>query len=197
MHELDHLFPAAVEIVIGGRAVSVRPLVVREFAAMMRAMGPVQDAFRIDTLEVDFDAILCDAAAAEMIAVGLRREMDFVFSLTADERRIALAHVISSNYRFFFPENAEAEAEDDEKRNVFRIPDHGAVLTDTFQRLIASGHGWADILDYTLDEVMAFSASVARVAAEERRDELVVARAAVATPDVFRAVFGDVTKRIG
>ncbi|ODU49074.1 MAG: hypothetical protein ABS92_06785 [Thiobacillus sp. SCN 63-374] len=182
MDELDRLFPLPAALRIGDHAVRVEPLRVRQFAPMMRAMQPAQDLFRLDTRELDIDALLLDAAAAEIVAIGLGRDAAFVAGLDPDQRRAALAVVIGVNADFFFPENpppSEIDAAGEP------LPERD--LADVFQTLISAGHRWSEIQDYTLAQVALFDAAVGRLRGEHDRTALLSYRAAGCDTGAFRA----------
>lgn len=181
MDELDRLFPAAVEIGVAGRTFSAAPLAVRQFAPMMRALQPVQPMFLQAAREVDLDALLASPAAVDIIAIGLKCEMDFVLSLRSEERLAALLPVIAVNADFFFPEPA-AEAGPEAET------DFTTALVDAFQRLISAGHPWREVQDYTLAQVALFDAAIGRLRNDEGRTALLSARAAGAAAPVFKTM---------
>ncbi len=184
MEELDRLFPVAVEIDLAGRRFAVSPLAVRQFAPMMRAMQPVQHVFRLDTREVDLDALLASAAATEILAVALECEMDFLFSLDRGERLRAMATVLACNPDFFFPDlPPEADPESETDATVA-----SRSLADAFQRLISAGHRWGDVQDYTLAQIALFDAAIVRLRCEGERTALLSARAAWGDAPVFKAM---------
>lgn len=182
MDELDRLFPQPAVLGLGGGAVHVEPLRVRQFAPMMRAMRPVQDLFRMETREVDIDALLLSAAGAEIVDIGLGRGAGFVTGLRSDQRRAALAAVIGVNADFFFPETPAPPGEIDADGE----PVAERSLVDTFQSLISAGHRWSDIQDYTLAQIALFDAAAARLRGERDRTALLSHRAARCEPPVFR-----------
>lgn len=184
MDELDRLFPAAVELELAGRSFSITPLAVREFAPMMRALLPVAHLFRQATQEVDLDALLTSPTTVDLIAVGLKCETGFAFSLTADQRLAALLPVIAVNADFFFPEpgpEPDPETETD-------FPFARRTLVDAFQRLISAGHPWREVQGYTLAQIALFDAAIGRLRNEDGRTALLSARAAWANAPVFKTM---------
>lgn len=184
MDELDRLFPPPAAFSIGGLAVRVAPLRVRQFAAMMRAMRPVQELFTLDTREVDIETLLQSGAAGEIIGIGLALEGGTVAGLDNDQRRAALAAVIGVNADFFFPDFPPPPGEIDTEGEP--VAEH--TLADAFQRLISAGHLWSEIQDYTLGQIALFDAAAGRLRSERDRTALLSARAARGDAPVFKTM---------
>lgn len=178
MNELDILFPAPVMLQVGGESIPVLPLTARRFAPMMRAMQPVIEAFRLDTKEVDIDALMDNPAALQIISIGIGRVDAFVARLKRNEQLNALLLVLGTNPDFFFPDIADAADE----------ASHDTDFSDTFQRLISAGHRWADIQGYTMAQIRLFDAAAGRNTRGNQRITLLSARAAWSDASVYRGL---------
>ena len=101
MTELDRLVPAGLELVIGGEALTIKPLKVGQLPAFLRAISPVMQ--QITAAEIDWLALMGergdDLLAAIAIAVGKPRT--WVDELAADEAILLAAKVIEVNADFF------------------------------------------------------------------------------------------------
>lgn len=101
MTELDTLVPAGLELVIGGEALTIKPLKVGQLPAFLRAISPVMQHFT--AAEIDWLALMGergdDLLAAIAIAVGKPRA--WVDELAADEAILLAAKVIEVNADFF------------------------------------------------------------------------------------------------
>lgn len=178
MNELNILFPAPVMLQAGDEAIALLPIPARRFAPMMRAMQPVIEAFRLDTGEVDIDALMDNPAALQIIGIGIGRDDAFVARLKRNEQLHALLLVLGTNPEFFFPEVADAADE----------ASHDNDFSDTFQRLISAGHSWADIQEYSLAQIRLFDAAAGRLQRAEQRIGLLSARAAWSDASVYRGL---------
>lgn len=178
VNELDVLFPSPVPLGIGGRIMQVLPVPVRRLGDLLRAVGPVQGLFGDG--QVDLDALLQSAQALEIIRIGLGVLPVTAQELTADERHAAMLVVLALNETVLFPAPPADDA---------APPEHA--LTTLLQRLIESGHRWPDIMSYTFEQAMAFDAAAARLRRDARHDALIVGRAAVSSPEIFRQVLKD------
>lgn len=101
MTELDTLVPAGLELVIGGEALTIKPLKVGQLPAFLRAISPVMQ--QLTAAEIDWLALIGergdDLLAAIAIAVGKPRA--WVDELAADEAILLAAKVIEVNADFF------------------------------------------------------------------------------------------------
>lgn len=101
MTELDTLVPAGLELVIGGEALTIKPLKVGQLPAFLRAISPVMQ--QLTAAEIDWLALIGergdDLLAAISIAVGKPRA--WVDELAADEAILLAAKVIEVNADFF------------------------------------------------------------------------------------------------
>ena len=101
MTELDTLVPACLELVIGGEALTIKPLKVGQLPAFLRAISPVMQ--QLTAAEIDWLALMGergdDLLAAIAIAVGKPRA--WVDELAADEAILLAAKVIEVNADFF------------------------------------------------------------------------------------------------
>lgn len=174
MDELEILFPAPVVLQAGGRSIPVLPLPARRFAAMMRAMQPVIGAFHLGTQEVDIDALMDDPATLQIVALGIDAEPGFVAALKRNEQLNALLLVLGVNPDFFFPEIRDDA--DTGREQLF---------SDTFHDLIAAGHAWREIRDYSLGQIRLFADAAGRATRERDRTALLCARAAWSEGPLF------------
>ena len=101
MTELDTLVPAGLELVIGGEALTIKPLKVGQLPAFLRAISPVMQ--QLTAAEIDWLALIGergdDLLSAVAIAVGKPRT--WVDELAADEAILLAAKVIEVNADFF------------------------------------------------------------------------------------------------
>jgi hypothetical protein len=101
MTELDTLVPAGIELVIGGEALTIKPLRVGQLPAFLRAISPVMQ--QLTAAEIDGLALMGergdDLLTAIAIAVGKPRA--WVDELAADEAILLAAKVIEVNADFF------------------------------------------------------------------------------------------------
>lgn len=172
MTDLEALIPSPVPLSAGSETIPVMPLRVRQFGPMMRAIAPVVHAFYYATREVDLPALLgCEDDVRRIVAIGIDRSEQFAGGFSEQERWEALLMVLALNDAFFFPEpGAESGSEDE-------APPAG-LWADTFQALIAAGHRWPDMQEYTLGQIRAFGSAAARQARERDKTALLTARAA-------------------
>jgi hypothetical protein len=101
MSDLEALIPQAVELVIDGEPLSIKPLKVGQMPAFLRAISPVMQqltASEIDWLNL-FGERGDDLLSAIAIAVGKSRA--WVDELAADEAILLAAKVIEVNADFF------------------------------------------------------------------------------------------------
>lgn len=178
MNELDILFPFPAGLQVGGETIQVSPLRVCQFAPMMRAMRPVMAAFRIDSQEVDIDALMADPAALRIVAIGIGRDDSFVARLKRNQQLNALLLVLGANPDFFFPDAAG---------DIEEAGQDGA-LADAFQSLISSGHRWPDIQEYTLAQIGLFDAAAGRLRRDSDRKALLFSRAAWSDGALFKGL---------
>lgn len=176
MNELDILFPFPVNLQAGGESIPMLPLRVRQFAPMMRAMQPVMEFFRIETKEVDIDALMKSPDVLRIIGTGIERDDSFVAGLKWNQQLNALLLVIGANPDFFFPD-AVGDIEDAGQERA---------LVDAFQNLISSGHRWQDIQGYTLAQIRLFDAAAGRLQRDADRMALLSARAAWSDAPLFK-----------
>lgn len=181
MNELDILFPFPASLQVGGETIQVTPLRVFQFAPMMRAMQPVMAAFRLDSEQVDIDALMADPAALRIVAIGIGRDDSFVARLKRNQQLNALLLVLGTNPDFFFPETTDDVGESG----------RGHELVDAFQRLISAGHRWPDIQDYTLAQIRLFDDASAHLQRESDRMALLTARAAWTDAALFKSVLNE------
>lgn len=181
MNELDVLFPSPVPLRIGDGVMRVLPLRMRWLGDLLRALVPVQGLFADGA--VDLDALLQSPQALEIIRIGTGCGADSAAAMDADERRAALLVVIAQNEEVFFPPPPESGGD------AFALPENP--LADLLQRLVAAGHRFTDLLDYTYVQCRLFDDAAARLRRDARHDALIVGRAAVASPEVFRQVLKD------
>ena len=101
MSDLDNLVPQAVELVIDGEPLAIRPLKVGQLPAFLRAITPVMQYLGGDG--IDWLALFGergdDLLTAVSIAVGKPRA--WVDELAADEAILLAAKVIEVNADFF------------------------------------------------------------------------------------------------
>ena len=101
MSDLDNLVPQAVELVIDGEPLAIRPLKVGQLPAFLRAITPVMQYLGGDG--IDWLALFGergdDLLTAVSIAVGKPRA--WVNELAADEAILLAAKVIEVNADFF------------------------------------------------------------------------------------------------
>lgn len=181
MNELDILFPFSAGLQVGGETIPVTPLRVCQFAPMMRAMQPVMAAFRLDSKEVDIDALMEGPNALRIVAIGIGRDDSFVSGLKRNQQLNALLLVLGTNPDFFFPDAVDDVGDSD----------RGHELVDAFQRLISAGHCWPDIQGYTLAQIRLFGNASARLHRESDRMALLTARAAWTDAAVFKGVLNE------
>ena len=101
MSDLDTLIPQAVELVIDGEPLAIKPLKVGQMPAFLRAISPVMQ--QLTASEIDWLALFGergdDLLSAIAIAVGKPRA--WVDELAADEAILLAAKVIEVNADFF------------------------------------------------------------------------------------------------
>lgn len=101
MTELDTLVPAGLELVIGGEALTIKPLKVGQLPAFLRAISPVMQ--QLTAAEIDWLALIGergdDLLAA--IAIAVSKPRAWVDDLAADEAILLAAKVIEVNADFF------------------------------------------------------------------------------------------------
>ena len=101
MSDLDNLVPQAVELVIDGEPLAIRPLKVGQLPAFLRAITPVMQYLGGDG--IDWLALFGergdDLLTAVSIAIGKPRA--WVDALDADEAILLAAKVIEVNADFF------------------------------------------------------------------------------------------------
>ena len=101
MSDLDNLVPQAVELVIDGEPLAIRPLKVGQLPAFLRAITPVMQYLGGDG--IDWLALFGergdDLLTAVSIAIGKPR--GWVDALDADEAILVTAKVIEVNADFF------------------------------------------------------------------------------------------------
>jgi hypothetical protein len=101
MHDLEALIPQAVELVIDGAPLAIKPLKVGQLPAFLRAISPVMQ--QITSTEIDWLALFGergdDLLSAIAIAIGKPRA--WVDELAADEAILLAAKVIEVNADFF------------------------------------------------------------------------------------------------
>ena len=101
MSDLDALIPQAVELVIDGEPLAIKPLKVGQMPGFLRAISPVMQ--QLTATEIDWLALFGergdDLLSAIAIAVG--RPRAWVDELAADEAILLAAKVIEVNADFF------------------------------------------------------------------------------------------------
>lgn len=101
MSDLETLIPQAVELVIAGEPVTIKPLKVGQLPGFLRAVAPVMQ--QLSAPEIDWLALFGergrDLLSAIAIAVGKPRA--WVDELAADEAILLAAKVIEVNADFF------------------------------------------------------------------------------------------------
>ncbi len=101
MSDLDILIPQAVELLIGGEALAIKPLKVGQMPAFLRAVSPVMQ--HLTGPEIDWLLLFGehgdDLLSAIGIAVGKPRA--WVDELAADEAILLAAKVMEVNADFF------------------------------------------------------------------------------------------------
>ena len=101
MSDLDALIPQAVELVIDGETLAIKPLKVGQMPAFLRAISPVMQHLTAD--EIDWLALFGERGdellTAVSIAIGKPRA--WVDELAADEAILLAAKVIEVNADFF------------------------------------------------------------------------------------------------
>ena len=101
MSDLEALIPQAVELVIDGEPLAIKPLKVGQMPAFLRAITPVMQHLGGDGIDwlTLFGERGDDLLTAVSIAVGKPRE--WVDELAADEAILLAAKVIEVNADFF------------------------------------------------------------------------------------------------
>jgi hypothetical protein len=104
MSDLESLIPQAVELVIDGEPLAIKPLKVGQMPAFLRAITPVmQQIGRADDRGIDWLTLFGergdDLLTAVSIAIGKPRA--WVDELAADEAILLAAKVIEVNADFF------------------------------------------------------------------------------------------------
>ena len=101
MSDLETLIPQAVELIIDGEPLAIKPLKVGQMPAFLRAISPVMQ--QLTASEIDWLALFGergdDLLSAIAIAVGKPRV--WVDELAADEAILLAAKVIEVNADFF------------------------------------------------------------------------------------------------
>ena len=101
MSDLETLIPQAVELIIDGEPLAIKPLKVGQMPAFLRAISPVMQ--QLTASEIDWLALFGergdDLLSAIAIAVGKPRA--WVDELAADEAILLAAKVIEVNADFF------------------------------------------------------------------------------------------------
>ena len=101
MSDLDTLIPQAVELVIDGEPLAIKPLKVGQMPGFLRAISPVMQ--QLTASDIDWLALFGergdDLLSAIAIAVGKPRA--WVDELAADEAILLAAKVIEVNADFF------------------------------------------------------------------------------------------------
>ena len=101
MNDLEKLIPQAVELLINGEALAIKPLKVGQMPAFLRAISPVMQ--HLTHAEIDWLTLFGergdDLLSAIAIAVGKPRL--WVDELAADEAILLAAKVIEVNADFF------------------------------------------------------------------------------------------------
>ena len=101
MSDLDDLIPQAVELVIDGESLAIKPLKVGQMPAFLRAISPVMQ--QLSASDIDWLALFGergdDLLSAIAIAVGKPRA--WVDDLDADQAILLAAKVIEVNADFF------------------------------------------------------------------------------------------------
>ena len=101
MSDLDALIPQAVELVIDGEPLAIKPLKVGQMPAFLRAISPVMQ--QLSASDIDWLALFGergdDLLSAIAIAVGKPRA--WVDGLEADQAILLAAKVIEVNADFF------------------------------------------------------------------------------------------------
>ena len=101
MSDLDAMIPQAVELVIDGKPLAIKPLKVGQMPAFLRAISPVMQ--QLSASDIDWLALFGergdDLLSAIAIAVGKPRA--WVDGLEADQAILLAAKVIEVNADFF------------------------------------------------------------------------------------------------
>lgn len=98
--DLDVLVPQGQELELDGQRLTIRPLVVGELPAMLKAVRPFAEQL---TGEPDWLALLCDHGDALLAALALasRQPRDLVDALALDDAITLAAAVFEVNADFF------------------------------------------------------------------------------------------------
>jgi hypothetical protein len=101
MSDLDTLIPQAVELVINGEPLAIKPLKVGQLPAFLRAITPVMQQLGSDG--IDWLALFGEHGDALLsaIAIAADKPRAWIDALAADEAILLAAKVIEVNADFF------------------------------------------------------------------------------------------------
>ena len=101
MNDLDKLIPQAIELVIDGETLAIKPLKVGQMPAFLRAISPVMQ--HLTRSEIDWLALFGERGddLLSAIAIAVSKPRQWVDGLAADEAILLAAKVIEVNADFF------------------------------------------------------------------------------------------------
>ncbi len=101
MSDLNTLIPQAVELLIGGETLAIKPLKVGQMPAFLRAISPVMA--HLTGPEIDWLVMFGDHGDDLLSAIGIAvgKPRQWVDELAADEAILLAAKVIEVNADFF------------------------------------------------------------------------------------------------
>jgi hypothetical protein len=100
MHDLDILIPQAVELLIGGETLAIKPLKVGQMPAFLRAISPVMS--HLTGSEINW-LVMFGEHGEDLSAIGIAvgKPRQWIDELAADEAILLAAKVIEVNADFF------------------------------------------------------------------------------------------------
>jgi len=101
MTDLEELIPQAVELIVGGEALAIKPLKVGQMPAFLRTISPVMQ--HLTRTEIDWLTLFGDHGddLLSAIAIAVNKPRTWVDDLAADEAILLAAKVIEVNADFF------------------------------------------------------------------------------------------------
>ena len=101
MNDLEKLIPQAVDLIINGETLAIKPLKVGQMPAFLRAITPVMQ--HLTRTEIDWLALFGERGddLLSAIAIAVSKPRQWVDELAADEAILLAAKVIEVNADFF------------------------------------------------------------------------------------------------
>ncbi|MDP3651130.1 MAG: hypothetical protein Q8R67_05535 [Rhodoferax sp.] len=101
MNDLEKLIPQAVDLIINGETLAIKPLKVGQMPAFLRAISPVMQ--HLTQTEIDWLALFGERGddLLSAIAIAVSKPRQWVDELAADEAILLAAKVIEVNADFF------------------------------------------------------------------------------------------------